>query len=305
MSEPYFLSICLNPTLQKTLVFSRLVRDEVNRSREYCLDASGKGINVTRVLSQLGERAVHLTHSGGVNRSLFLSLAEKDGLDVRSPDSKSEVRTCITLIDKSDRSVTELVEEAAPVSPGTEKAVLEAYRSLLEGAHTVVISGTKADGYSDGLFPAMVAEAKRKGTFVILDYRGKDLLASLPEGPDVVKPNFDEFIATYFPEASSGERESPAFLDRVKGKMAELHREYGVKSVLTRGKREAIAFDGEEFSIHPTEAIATVNSIGSGDAFTAGLAAKLHTGSSFAEAVAEGQRCGRLNASLLRPGVIR
>jgi 1-phosphofructokinase/tagatose 6-phosphate kinase len=48
-----------------------------------------------------------------------------------------------------------------------------------------------------------------------------------------------------------------------------------------------------------------VNTIGSGDAFTAGLSAALDDGLPFAGAVARGVRYGGLNAALLKPGVIR
>ncbi len=74
-----FLTLCLTPTFQRTLRFSKVERGEVNRSNEYRLDASGKGINVTRVLQQLGFEATHLTHLGGAGRDSFLALASPDG----------------------------------------------------------------------------------------------------------------------------------------------------------------------------------------------------------------------------------
>ena len=114
-----FLSVCMNPTLQKTLCFNTVIPDRVNRAAACRLDASGKGINVTRVLSQLGKDAVHLTQLGGELRRLFLGLCEKDRLDVRWVESGSAVRFCYTIIAggevsgtaDSGRTVTELVEE--------------------------------------------------------------------------------------------------------------------------------------------------------------------------------------------------
>ncbi len=79
------LVVCLNPTLQKTLVFSSLREGEVNRTPTYYLDASGKGVNVARVLGQLGIESVHLTHAGGMFREVFITLAEQDGLRMVVP----------------------------------------------------------------------------------------------------------------------------------------------------------------------------------------------------------------------------
>ena len=62
---------------------------------------------------------------------------------------------------------------------------------------------------------------------------------------------------------------------------------------------------GGVFSECPVESVPPVNTIGSGDAFTAGLAAALDDGLPFAGAVTRGVYCGGLNAGLLKPGVIR
>ena len=34
---------------------------------------------------------------------------------------------------------------------------------------------------------------------MVLDYRKDDLLNSLASGPDVIKPNWSEFVDTFFP----------------------------------------------------------------------------------------------------------
>jgi len=71
-ARDYFLTICLNPVLQKTLVLPHLHEDRVNRCREYYFDVAGKGIFVSKVLMQLGEKTVHLTQAGGRFKMPFL-----------------------------------------------------------------------------------------------------------------------------------------------------------------------------------------------------------------------------------------
>ncbi|MDR0321711.1 MAG: PfkB family carbohydrate kinase [Treponema sp.] len=197
-----FLTVCLNPTLQKILRFSSITPGDVNRTGDHRLDVSGKGINVTRVLTQLGKKVLHLTQLGGVMRPMFLSLCEQDGLSVEWAESNSEIRFCYTMLTDSDGGVTELIEESQAVGAGTEERLLEKYNSLI-GAQNfsyLIISGTKAEGFSDTLIPAMVRKAKEKGLKVILDVKGKDLLKSLPFAPDIIKPNLLEFAATFAPE---------------------------------------------------------------------------------------------------------
>jgi fructose-1-phosphate kinase PfkB-like protein len=304
MHSDAFLAVCLNPTLQKTLRFPSVRRDAVNRTGFHRLDASGKGVNVARVLSQLGRNAIHLTHLGGSFRSAFLELCAADSLDVRWADSGSEIRFCYTVIDGGDQSVTELVEESAPVSPGTEERILSLFDAASKEAGALVVSGTKASGYSDAVLPEMVKRAKEQGMRVILDVKGKDLELSLPFAPDVVKPNLSEFISTYLPGADP-HTAAPELKERTAEIAGRIARDYGTTVVLTRGASAVWTHDGAEFREFPIEAVPPVNTTGSGDAFTAGFASALCAGGSLAEAVAEGARCGALNAELFRPGVIR
>jgi len=306
-----FLTVCLNPTLQKTLRFSSIYPGTVNRTGVHRLDASGKGINVTRVLTQLGKRAVHLTQLGGGLRPLFLSLCEQDGLLVQWAESESQIRFCYTLLTDTDGAVTELIEESEPVSAETEERLLEKFDGLL--AHTadlnwVIISGTKAAGFSDAVIPAMTRKAKEKGLKVILDIKGKDLKESLNYQPDIVKPNLFEFAADFAPELIKNNElitiDDPA-KERIKSAVWDMARKNNCRVILTNGSRKIIAADANEFFEVEVRPVKAVNSTGSGDAFTAGLAAALENGADFREAINEGCKCGALNAALARPGVIR
>ncbi len=123
---PRFLAVCLNPTLQKTLVVSSTRPGEVNRCLKSRLDASGKGVNVARVLGQLGEDCTHLTHAGGQFRRVFLKLAEQSGVTVQAIDSHSEIRFCTTIVELESDCATELVESSERVNESTESRVRRA-----------------------------------------------------------------------------------------------------------------------------------------------------------------------------------
>jgi 1-phosphofructokinase/tagatose 6-phosphate kinase len=294
----------MNPTFQKTLCFHDVCTGEVNRAFLHRLDVSGKGINVTRVLSQLGKKAVHLTHLGGDLRELFLWLCEKDALDVRWVESESNIRFCHTVIagESAGRTVTELVEEGDPVAEGTEERLLAKYRELLSGAKTVIVSGTKAHGYSGSLVPEMARLAREAGRRIVLDIRGSDLKESLPFRPDVIKPNLFEFADTFAPEFKNlGELsgEESGVKERIAALALELAERYGTNIVLSRGTRPVWYASGGVFAECPVESVPPVNTIGSGDAFTAGLAAALDDGLPFAEAVARGVRCAALTPAFL------
>jgi len=306
-----FLTVCLNPTLQKTLRFSSIFPGTVNRTGSHRLDASGKGINVTRVLTQLGKKAVHLTQLGGDMRQIFLSLCGQDDYSVQWVESGSQIRFCYTLLSDEDGSVTELIEESEAVHAGTEDRLLEKFDELLARSadlNWLIISGTKAAGFSDTLIPVMTQRAKEKGLKVILDIKGKDLSGSLKYEPDLVKPNLFEFAADFAPLLIRN-NELTAIDDHakehIKSAVLDMARKYKCSVILTNGSREIIAANTNNFFEVEVKPVKAINSTGCGDAFTAGLASALESGAGFREAINEGCRCGALNAALVKPGVIQ
>ncbi|MCL2211880.1 MAG: PfkB family carbohydrate kinase [Treponema sp.] len=324
-----FLTICLNPTIQKTLRFPSITPNTVNRTAFHRLDASGKGINVTRVLTQLGKKAVHLTQLGGDFRPLFLSLCEQDGLSVEWVESNTtaagetsgragEIRFCYTVLNENDKTVTELVEESRGVAAGTEERLLEKFISIIgkilyentkdtagrnDSPDTIIISGTKAAGFSDFIIPEMTRKAKENGLRIILDIKGNDLIESLKYEPDIIKPNLEEFLQTF--GIGTDKTRINADYDDLRGLVLELAQKHKCRIVLTNANKKIIAAEKDSYFEIDVPVVNTVNSTGCGDAFTAGFAAALENGADFKTAINEGMRCGALNAGLERPGTIR
>jgi len=263
-------------------------------------------------LTQLGKKAVHLTQLGSPLRPLFLSFCEEDSLSVEWVESNSPIRFCYTLINNSDSSITELVEESDPVEAGTEERLIEKFNFLIEAgeyaSEYLIISGTKALGFSDNVIPLMVRKAKEKGLKVILDVKGKDLTESLQYRPDIIKPNLYEFASTFAPSLIKNNDltgDESAVKEQIKTVMLDTCKKFGCRVILTRGSRKTWAAAGNDFFETDFDAIKPVNPIGCGDAFTAGLAAALGDGAGFKEAIAEGIRCGALCAGFIKPGIIK
>ncbi|MDP3177909.1 MAG: PfkB family carbohydrate kinase [Spirochaetaceae bacterium] len=302
-----YLAVCLNPVIQKTLVFDSLAMGEVNRTSEHRVDAAGKGVCCARVLGQLGKRAVHLTQLGGPSRDWFLALCAADGVRVSWVESGSEIRFCTTLIDRADGSATELVEEARPVAPSAGGLALAAFERLLPEVGTVLLSGTKAAGFPASIMPDMARLAAAAGKRLFLDVKGADLVGCLPFRPVVAKPNLEELLQTYAPASVAAAREGRdegAMRDLVARVGREYRDRHGTALVVTRGKRPILFWDGEALRECPVQPVVAINPIGSGDSFNVGIATALEAGATLAQAVAEGARLGALNAQRLKPGSI-
>ncbi|MCX8012955.1 MAG: PfkB family carbohydrate kinase [Rectinema sp.] len=301
VQEPFFLSVCLNPVIQKTLVFNSIERGEVNRTSQWRIDASGKGINVSRILTQCGEPTVHLTQLGGPTREWFLSMCRDDGLTVEWVDSGSPIRFCTTLIEANHGTATELVEEARPVADYASTLIVSRFRDLMVKARMVILSGTVAAGFKPGIMARFACLAAEAGIPFILDIKKQDLLDCLPYRPRCVKPNLEELAQTRdLPYAQVKEEKKARALVESAGR--EWFEQWGTYLVVTRGSLPTLYWNGNELRECPVSRVETRNPIGSGDAFCAGLARALAKGASIDEAVAEGTKLGALNASQLKPG---
>ncbi|MDY4609391.1 MAG: PfkB family carbohydrate kinase [Sphaerochaetaceae bacterium] len=304
MDLPSVLTVCLSPTFQKTIVFDDFHEDEVNRSADYHICASGKGINVSRVLLHLGRNSVNLTHLGGSRVDEFLGLCDAEGISVEFVRTLAPIRTCTTIINRKKNTSTELIEETLPVAAEVAELVFDKFAKALPAHAAVVISGTKAPGYTDDIFPRMTAHAKKLGKLVVLDIKGNDLEGCLPCVPDIIKPNLSEFVATFMPGRRVLENEDTEGLYReIEALTRTIYDTYGVKSVITRGKFDTWAFDGSSLRVIPNVDVPVVNTIGCGDTLTAATVHALLSGREFCDAVGFGMDCAVRRASKLSHGI--
>ncbi len=301
------LCICLNPTLQRTIVFSGWKRGEVNRAEAGRLDASGKGVNTARIIHQYEDKrfdSIHLTHAGGPEAGLFLRYCESDGLTVEAVEGGS-VRTCTTLID-NDGTVTELIEPSVPVDRSAAAELKRRFSALLPGSSAVVISGSAAPGYPGELFSEFCREASEISIPVVADYRGKMLLESLFHKPAAVKINLMEFAATFgIPGAEdAGEQGDDRKIVEAAWPLLERLERDGIPVVLSRGSKETLYVSSGERRMVQVPAVRAVNTIGCGDAFTAGLAMAVASGESIERGIELGHSLAGRNAVLIKPGAL-
>jgi tagatose 6-phosphate kinase len=291
--------VCLGttPAVQRVMVFNRVEINGVNRAAETIDGAAGKSINVAKVVTALGERAVATGFVGG-DRGDFLC-AELDRLRVTHDFVRVTARTreCITIIDRGARTHTELVEESRAVESAAWEAVDAKLDRLLTGARMLVASGTLAPQAPHDFYARCVRQAQERGVPTILDAAGAALMESLAARPLVVKPNRAELEKTF-----GMSLESDAALGDAMGSLMNA----GAHSVvITAGSQGAFAMDERcRFRVRSPK-VEALNSIGSGDAFTAGLAVALAAGQSLRDACKLGTACGAANALTLMAGDVR
>lgn len=283
------LVVGLSSAWQRTLFFKSLHPGSVNRATRVLETASGKGVNVARVASMLGEKTLLLTTAGGHRGKLFRKSLREARLPAVTIPSRGETRLCQTLI--ANGLVTELVEEAPALSLRELAAVRSAYDRALRKTTLVVLSGTLPKGCGDDFYAELARLATRRNIPVLVDAQKETLRHVVRQRPILVKINAAELAeATGIRTLSEG--------------MRELNKMGAGLVVISRGAKATIAFDGKHTWRVTPPGIKAVNPIGSGDAMMAGIATGLMRGISLSDALRLGIACGAANALTETSGVV-
>ena len=253
------VTLTLNPCVDRTYWLDEWGGPVTRREAQ----SGGKGLNVARVLSALGEDCLAVTPLGGGTGEECARLARAEGISLAAVPSEVDTRVIVTWALSGSCEQKQDYVPGAPLSDKTRQALRDASLAAMEGRRVFCLCGTAPDGASARLGGELLAEAKKRGLLTVLDSRGDALAFGMEAGPDVIKPNEVELAqlmgCKIEPESVFGAAESLA---------AE-----GRTVLVTLGDRGAVcAADGNLYCA-PAEKVKAVNPVGCGDTF---LAAWLH-----------------------------
>jgi len=289
------LCLGLTPVLQRTLVFDALETNEVNRAKQAVESAAGKALNTARALSALGTPAQVTGFNGGVTGRKIEAFLKRLGVASAQTQMRAETRICTTLLDRTNGTVTELVEEA----PTPDVAAIARFEKVnlkrVKAASMLVISGTLPPFASDDFYVRFVQAAAKADVPVVIDSHKAALIHVLFERPCVAKLNVRELEATLGLSLNTQREILRAMKDLIG---------MGARNVfVTHGAKAAylLTADGKAWRFEPPDVQGRINPIGSGDCTTAGLVHALLRKKPLPHAAAFGLACGSANITSLTP----
>jgi tagatose 6-phosphate kinase len=285
------------PAMQRTLRFESLEPGAVNRAYDLRVTASGKVVNAARTVTVLGGQALLATFLGGDPGHFVARELDTRGVphEVVWTEDDAPTRTCATLI-PDHGPVTELVEEALPVSERDVAALEEVVTENLGEARALCLIGSFPPGVPDDFYARLAKAAREASIPVLVDAQKAPLRKVLAEGPFLVKPNLEEVATTLdLPDGEPDARAAVAALTDAGARWA---------FVSTGASGSLLGDDsGGLYSVEPPH-VEAVNPIGSGDVMAAGLLLSLQRGASVPDAAVYGTACAAANALTLTSGEI-
>ena len=187
------LTVTLNPCLDKTFNLDNFVKGKVNRAKEWRVDAGGKGINVSRALTNFKISNLAMGIVGGNSGENLKKLLLREGVESDFLEVPGETRTNYKIFDKETGETTDINELGIPMTDEIMSAFMEKYRKNLKSADMVVLAGSIPPGTDDAVYKELAQEASEAGAKVILDTEGLRLSEGIKAMPFAIKPNIHEF----------------------------------------------------------------------------------------------------------------
>lgn len=295
MEKPKIVTVTLNPAIDTVYQLEQVEIGSVVRTKSPLKSAGGKGLNVTRVASQLGEKVAATGFVGGHTGQFIRQEVEKLGANDWFVQIDGETRQCLAFIDQAGNQ-TEILEEGPVITLDKQERFMNQLADLLIDARILVISGSLPKGVCADFYKKIIQEAKNRNIMVILDTSGDMLKDCIDAKPFMIKPNRQELEGILQRSITSE--------TKIWESMKEMHRKGIELVVVSDGSNGSYAVYQNNCYKVSTASIAAKSAVGSGDAFVAGAATGLARSLPIEEVLTLASACGAANALEYRTGYV-
>jgi 1-phosphofructokinase len=167
-----FLTVTLNPALDKTLRVGKNLPQVTVRATGSVTLAGGKGVNVGRALLAFGARVRALMPLGNHAGSHVAALAGAEGMEVAAVPISGWTRMALTILEEETGRYWHYLEPGPELEERDLTRLREGFLWALDGCHTVVLSGSLPAPAAAPLLPWMIRTARERGLRVALDSFG-------------------------------------------------------------------------------------------------------------------------------------
>lgn len=251
-------TLTLNPSIDYVLRIEKFEDGQTIRSKSEEKYPGGKGIMVSKLLKNLGEKSINIGFLGGFTGEFIKNKLENLGIDEEFTKISDDSRINVKL--KYEKE-TEINAQGPEIKEEEIEEFLN-YLDNLEEDDFVIISGSIPKSLGDDFYRVIVNLLEMENVRFALDTSGKKLFNLSSYKPFLVKPNRDELGEIFEDEIDSDEKIV---------KYARKLIDQGAENVIVSlGKDGSIFVDNN--IAYKAKAIEgkLINSVGSGDSMVAG-----------------------------------
>jgi 6-phosphofructokinase 2 len=286
------VTLTLNPCVDasseaKTVYPTRKIRTTNER-----YDPGGGGINVARVVEELGGASRSIYLAGGATGSVLDDLMRARGMSFRRVDIAGMTRVSQSVFEQSTGLEYRFVPEGPQIHPSEWQRFLEVLRDV--DAEYFVGSGSLPRGVPSDFYVRVGDIVRRKGAKFVLDTSGDALRETLKAGGvHLVKPSLGEFEQLAGRELREPAAQEESAMSFIRTGKADL-------MAVTLGHRGALLAGPGGVLRMSALPVKARSAVGAGDSFVGGMTLGLAKGLTAEIAFQLGMAAG--TAAVLTPG---
>ena len=260
--KPKILTVTLNPALDLTGSIAKLSKGEVNLIDAATLHPAGKGINVAKVLSELGATVTVTGFLGKENQQPFVNLFNSLNINDQFIRIKGATRINVKVVEQSGQT-SDLNFPSGVVNESQQRQLEEKLMELTESFDLFVIAGSLAQGIAPEYYAKLINKLQQAGKKVFFDSSNLALATGIKASPYLIKPNEDELSALFAKNLTT---------DSEIKEVAKTMQRQGCKNiVISQGKNGVLWLDKTGWLKSTPPQMQIISTVGAGDTLVAGL----------------------------------
>lgn len=277
-------TVTLNPSVDYIVEVDDLRLGGLNRMKRDLKLPGGKGINVSRVLNQLGVQNTAIGFIGGFTGRYIKDCLTEEAISTDFVTIADDTRINIKL--KAGEE-TEINGNGPVIQEAESAALLNKLEALKEG-DILVLSGSIPPSLGSDFYNRLIMTCKQKKAEFVIDTTGDALEQALAYGPLLVKPNHHE-LAELFGVTITSRDDVMTY----GGKLLEAGARHVLVSMAGEG---ALLFTAQGVYSANAPQGRVLNSVGAGDSMIAGFVGTLSQTGNLLDAFRTGVASGSATA---------
>tara|TARA_R110002126_G_scaffold46903_3_gene131667 strand:- start:889 stop:1854 length:966 start_codon:yes stop_codon:yes gene_type:complete len=279
------ITLTVNPAIDKSTTVDGIRPNSKLRCNIPIYEPGGGGINVSRVVQELGGTSLCMYMAGGPTGTHLQKQLTDLNIEQQVIPISGWVRENLAVTDTKNNEQYRFGMPGPIVEESEWKSALIQLDTVLSENDFLVASGSLCPGMPIDFFAQVSKIVKKNNAKYILDTSGEALIKGANEGVYLLKPNLGE-LATLcgFEEISYVELESVA-KNFIKNNPCEI-------LVISMGPKGAMIVTNNEVTYIKAPIVFQKSTIGAGDSMVAGIVLALAQEKSINEAATFGVACG-------------
>ena len=281
------LTVTANPTIDRVLFVRDFAMQDVVRAEREVVSPSGKGIDVSLILHELGAKTLAISLNAGLSGDMLAALLTARNLPCHFVAAQGQTRIAALITDVAQGRQSTILAPTLTATPQQLDELIEQVVAHAGKSWGLVCAGSLPPGLPTDSWAKLLHVGHEHGLVTLLDSSGVGLQQGIMGLPHILKINGRELteVANHYGESIPTWSAPDALGDLAAWLHARIGRWAQHALIITLGAQGALAVTADETLYAPAPDVPLVSAAGAGDAVAAGVIFARRQGQAWDEAL--------------------